>query len=123
MDTSNHAVSKDIPTFIGKDVEQLMHFFSLVNETISDNMKPVRLIDVSDIGTVRIQLAQSVDILLNEKAFSEQLARWVKVVDTQAINHMDRLKRVDMRYASGMAVVFDQKATKNNNKMYVGGRD
>lgn len=123
VDSSNHKVSKDIPMFIGEDVERVMHYFTLTRETISESMKPVRLIDVSDIGTVRIQLSQSVDILLNEKNFTEQLKRWVKVVETHAINHRDRLKRVDMRYASGMAVVFDQKATKNNNKMYVGGRD
>ncbi len=112
-----------LPRLIGTDFRHVISVYERINENIPENMKPVREVDVSYIGAVRLRLAQDIDLVMDSDLLSEQLSRWVSVYQNQLIHNVDRLKRVDLRYVNGLSVVFDEKALKNNNKIIIGGRD
>lgn len=117
----DEAAYGELPHLIGDELDKVLDVYTVIDENIPESMKPVRKIDVSYTGVVRLKLAQDIDIVMDTDLLKEQLARWVSVFEDQLINQVDRLRSVDLRYVNGLAAVFENQVNDNNNKIVKGG--
>ena len=78
--------------------------YEALNPAIADAGLTLAALQRTELGGWRVVLSNGVPILLGDAALSNRLARALAVYDDQLAERVERVDRIDARYASGVAV-------------------
>ena len=83
-------------------------------QRLVDTLRPLSLaveqLSVDERGQVSAQLSGGVELALGGDAFKERMQRLVTVYRSELAERMAEVQRIDLRYASGVAVAFREPA-------------
>lgn len=89
---------KNMSTNIFKTYEKL-------NLLLAKKQLSIREISVSDRRSWTLNLANNVEIVLGKQDYMEKVKRLVSIWDELVATHQTQIRRVDMRYPNGLAVI------------------
>ena len=78
--------------------------FETLNPAIADAGLTLAALDETEGGGWRVELGNGIPILLGHEALNDRLGRALAVFGDQLSGRVDRVERIDARYASGVAV-------------------
>lgn len=99
-----------LPVLTGTEgsARQLMDSYQQLVEMLAPVGLSVAALTMDERGQLRTVLAGGTELIMGGEALEERLERFIALYQTELSGRMDTVERVDMRYASGLAVAFGE---------------
>jgi len=103
---------QSLPLLLGPEGEaaSLVAIYQRLMEFLAPLGLAVQQLSVDERAQVEAVLAGGVQLSLGGDEFLERMQRFVKIYRSELAPRMDEVQRVDLRYASGIAVAFSEPA-------------
>ncbi|WP_020207934.1 cell division protein FtsQ/DivIB [Gilvimarinus chinensis] len=95
-----------LPELLGRDVEsaKIMRQYQDFSRLLRSRNLSVAKLWVDQLDTWKLQLENKTELVLGKGELPEKLQRFLRVYDEHLVQNFDAVKRIDLRYANGLAV-------------------
>lgn len=91
-----------------RDSEKIMRQFQDLSQMIRSRNLMVRKLWVDSLGNWTVSLDGGVELVLGKDELPKKVQRFLTVYDEHLVQRFDAVKRVDLRYANGLAVAWSE---------------
>ena len=88
--------------------QKLIGDYQLISETLKPMKLSVSELAADGLGQLRVRLSGGIELLLGNEELAERLERFVALYRESLFEQKMKIRRVDMRYRSGLAVAFEE---------------
>ncbi len=106
---ANQAFLADLPWLFGReqDSEKIMRQYQAIGELLRSRNLVLEKLHIDDMGTWRLTLNGGVELVLGDYEIQQKMQEFFYVYDHYLVNVFAAVVSIDMRYANGLAVAWN----------------